>query len=134
MPNVSGVYRKLRGGGKGTTMATNKLTPRLETVKVPEATWISIDIGVWPGSVGEHLSLMAYYQFTPGQWRPAAGRLDAWEATVAAMIQLWAKHACPKCNGLPTSDCPACDSVGWKDWKRWKLNGGKLDANNYPVF
>lgn len=115
-------------------MATNKLKPRVETIKVPEASWISIDIGIWPGAGDKHLTLMAYYQFTPGQWRPPAGPLDAWEATAVAMKRLWENHACPRCRLSATVQCLDCDSTGWKEWKRWKSNGSKLDTENYPLF
>jgi hypothetical protein len=115
-------------------MTTNKLTPRLETIKVSEALWISIDIGIWPGESGQHLTLMAYHQFTPGQWRPAVGRLDAWEATYAAMKRLWDKYICILCKGASGSPCPHCNSTGWKDWNRWMAKGGQLNTDNYPVL
>jgi hypothetical protein len=118
-----------------TKKATNKLTPRLETIAVPEAPWISIDIGIWPGAgPGPHLTMMAYYHLKPGQWRPPAARGDAWEAVGRMMRRLWTRHACPTCHGRDGTSCARCDSIGWRRWKRWTAAGKKLDAKGYPVF
>ncbi len=111
---------------------TNRLTPRLKTVRPSEIDWISIDIGLWPGERGgKHLTMMVYHQGIPGRWRPVAGRLDAWERAGAYMRDLWSKYACEPCSG---DGCTACGNVGWRDFVRW-CDGGELrDKDNFAVF
>ncbi len=111
---------------------TNKLTPRLETVSagdLPGAEWVSIDIGIWPGESGRHLTMMVYHQGRG--WRPAVGKLKAWEAVLVKERELWERHACARCRG---QGCAACGETGWARFAEWKAHGGKRDADNYPVL
>lgn len=103
-------------------MATNKLTPRLETVKVLEAKLISIDNGIWPGDAGKHLTMMAYFQFKPGQWRPPAGfwRPGRQRGSHEALMGKVCSHCCGRTT---TSRCLECEGTVWKDWKTWKSKG-----------
>jgi len=116
-------------------MHANQLTPRLNTLRVPEASWVSIEIGISRGEIGEHLALLVRHEFSPWQSRPVAGRLDVWEAGLVVMRKLWEQYACPRCKGgRVTSDCPDCEDTGWKDWVRWNSGGRRLSEGNLPVF
>ena len=111
---------------------TNRVTPRLKTIRVPDANWISLDIGIWPNPGYPHMTIMAYYQFTPGQWRPPAATIDLWDKALAAMKDLWAEFEC-QC-GEQCKACSACGGTNWKDYARWKEAGGRMNAEGYPVF
>src|SRR5438309_424971 len=108
---------------------TNKLTPRLDTVKVPGASWISLDIGLWPGSAGRHLTIMAYFQGR--RWNPAAAPLESWEVAITEMRRLWGTHACLQCAG---AGCGVCGNVGWSEYLRWHAGGEQRDTENYPIL
>jgi len=109
---------------------TNKLTPRLKTVKVPGADWISLDIGLWPGATGHNqLTAMAYHQ--ADGWRPPVASLAEWESVLSEVRNLWASFSCPRCDGR---GCDSCANSGWKDYVRWRDGGEKLNSDNYPVF